>query len=148
MLLRAVGGERVSESLEGRNWRLGRALSPDPGAAHKKKEAGRQKSRVTSSNFITVGKAGVSITSEESRFSRIAAAERSNDPERQSGLKGWDRDPREAVPDACLRDNHPWVRGTASPRPPLRVVTFLGTSSILILTTVHRVCPPLPRLRS
>ena len=82
-----------------------------------------------------MGKAGVSITSEESRFSRIAAAERSNDPERQSGLKGWDRGPREAVPDACLRDNHPWVRGTASPRPPLRVVTSLGTINILILTT-------------
>ena len=58
----------------------GKGCQPRPWGCSQKKEAGGQKSRVTSSNFITVGKAGVSITSEESRFSKTAAAERSNDP--------------------------------------------------------------------
>ena len=71
----------------------GKGCQPRPWGCSQKKEAGGQKSRVTSSNFITVGKAGVSITSQESRFSKTAAAERSNGPERQSGLKAWDRGP-------------------------------------------------------
>lgn len=55
-------------------------------------KAGRHNSQATSNNFITVGKAGVSITSEESRFSKTAAAGRSNS-EWQNGLQCWDRDP-------------------------------------------------------
>lgn len=50
-------------------------------------EAGSHNGRATSSNFSTVGKAGVSITSEESRFSKTAAGERSSDPEWETGLK-------------------------------------------------------------
>lgn len=55
-------------------------------------KACRRNSQATSSNFITVGKAGVSITSEESRFSKTAAVGRSNS-EWQNALQRWDRDP-------------------------------------------------------
>ena len=66
---------RAWERVEGRNWSLGRAVSPDPWALHKDGSWQTQQ-QATSSNFIAVGKAGVSITSEESRFSKSAAAER------------------------------------------------------------------------
>ena len=90
-------------------------------------EAGGHNSPVTSSNFITVGKAGVSITSEESRFSKTAAAERSNDPERQIGLKCWDRGLRKAAPDPHLETTIPRREALPLPDPPLRAEASLGT---------------------
>ena len=58
MLHRGVGGERMSESLGGRNWRLARAASPGPGAAHKKRRLADKRAElppVTSSQWERQG---------------------------------------------------------------------------------------------
>lgn len=84
-------------------------------------EADKHSGQATSSNFSTMGKAGVSITSEESRFSKTAAVERSNNPERHGSSSDGTGIPvgpgPGAAPDPPIRGNCSWMWGTASPRP-------------------------------
>lgn len=81
-----MGGRSGSLGRVNDNQGLG-GCEPRPLGSLTEMKAGSHNGRATSINFSTVGKAGESITSEESRFSKTAAGERRRNPEWQSGLQ-------------------------------------------------------------
>lgn len=116
------GGKQEPEVGKGDESHRSGSVRSGPRRSLARMEAGGHRCPPTCSSFIAAGKAGVSITSEASRFSKTAAAGRSSDSEWQSGLKGWARGPS---------------KGQAWGHPSLREPSAPGVSQATIVTLWH-----------